>query len=256
MSVEHINKAFKLNIGKSSLKFILVALADYANEVGEAYPSIETVCAKTDLNRKTVQAGLEQLQTLGFIQDTGKRVGRTQQVKVFQLRLDAGEQKGSQKRDALTKDPKNGMLKGSQKRDLEPSVSFNHQNISISRVSFDDFWQAYGNKKSKPTAQRAWKKLKPEQQKAALDAIPAFKASLPEWHELPYPASYLNQHRWEDDLTPAAKPEQEKQKSGLPRIDEDLPGWAAHNGLPQPRAGETYPQYRRRLQGLLERKAA
>lgn len=79
-------------------------------------------------------------------------------------------------------------------------------------AKFDDFWQTYGNKKSKPTAEKAWDKLTPEQQHSALDAIPAFKASLPDWHALPYPASYLNQHRWEDDLTPT-----KEKTNGTPR---------------------------------------
>lgn len=105
MSIEHLNQAFKANIDKSSLKFILVALADYANEIGEAYPSVETLCNKTALNGKTVRNALTELVSLGAIVDTGRRFGRTQQVKVWKLTLDHIE-KTPKSRTKST--PKNG----------------------------------------------------------------------------------------------------------------------------------------------------
>lgn len=214
MSIEHLNKAFKADIQKSSLKFILVALADYANEVGEAYPSIDTVCKKTALNKKTVQAGLLELQELGYLRDTGRKVGESRRVRVFQI----DEPKNGIIPKTEADDPKNGI----QNHQLTTSVI-----SSNAGVSFETFWQAYGNKKSKPTAEKAWNKLTPEQQHSALDAIPAFKASIPDWHSLPYPASYLNQHRWEDDLTPAKETQngthkQKPQKSAVSKFYDSL----------------------------------
>ncbi len=132
MSIKHLNKAFEANIQQSSLKFILVALADYANEVGEAYPTTETLCEKTALNRKTVLAGLTKLAELGFITDTLQRKGRTKQVRVWHINdTENGTLKASQKRNSTengtvpflpANDTENGTLKASQKRDIEPSI--------------------------------------------------------------------------------------------------------------------------------------
>jgi len=72
VSISALNNAFKADIKKSSLKFILVAMADYANEEGEAYPSIQTLNNKTSLNRKTIISGLMQLESLGYLKNTGK----------------------------------------------------------------------------------------------------------------------------------------------------------------------------------------
>lgn len=135
MSTHFLNLAFKSAINKSSLKFILVALADYANEAGEAYPSTETLVNKTALNRKTILSGLQELREQGYISDTGFRRGETGQIKVWKLHLNSAEKgtiKEYQKRNSTkngtvpflpTKSPKNGTLKESQKRDIEPSVS-------------------------------------------------------------------------------------------------------------------------------------
>lgn len=123
MSTHCLNLAFKSEVKKSSLKFILVALADYANEDHEAYPSIQTLVRKTALDRKTVQAGLNELVELGYIYDTRLRRGSTKGVKVWKLTIER-----SQKWDSLSdpkngtpSDPKNGITKRSQKRDIEPS---------------------------------------------------------------------------------------------------------------------------------------
>jgi|GEM_PF-6126735 len=152
MSIKHLNDAFGASLKKSSHKFILVALADYANEVGEAYPSTETICSKTSLDRKTVLAGLSSLSDLGFIEDTGQRKGKTGQVKVWHLSIAKGNKnspkngmlKESQKRNSTEngtvpflreKNTKNGMLKESQKRDIEPSVLLTTREPSVSNVA-------------------------------------------------------------------------------------------------------------------------
>lgn len=125
MSIEFLNLAFRTRIRHSSAKFVLVALADYANEDGEAYPSVHTLMAKTDQDRKTVLLNLQRLVAAGLILDTGRRRGKTNQVKVWKLEI-----KQSQKRNGSgngtvpffpEKSPTNGTVKGSQKRDIDPS---------------------------------------------------------------------------------------------------------------------------------------
>lgn len=77
--------AFAQALKPSSLKFLLVALADNADDEGRAFPSIDMLSTKTSQDRKTVIAGLDRLEELRLATDTGSRVGKTKQVKVYRL---------------------------------------------------------------------------------------------------------------------------------------------------------------------------
>ena len=75
--------------------------------------------------------------------------------------------------------------------------------------SFDLFWKAYPNRKAKGDAEKAWRKIKPDADllQAILAAIERQKAS-DGWTKaagqyIPYPATWLNQRRWEDEETVA-----------------------------------------------------
>jgi Helix-turn-helix domain len=77
--------AFDLDLKPASSKFILVALADNADDQGRAFPSLASLVKKTSLDRKTVISAIDQLEQIGLLRDTGERVGQTGQVKVYQL---------------------------------------------------------------------------------------------------------------------------------------------------------------------------
>lgn len=70
---------------------------------------------------------------------------------------------------------------------------------------FSRFWAIYPKKKSKQAALTAWKKLKPDEeftQKIITDVQK--QKQWPEWQKdngqyIPYPATWLNQRRWEDE---------------------------------------------------------
>ena len=203
MSIEALNCAFKADIKKSSLKFILVAMADYANEEGEAYPSIQTLNSKTSLNRKTIIAGLMQLESLGYLKNTGKKVGRTNSISVWQI-TNPVEQ--SQKGDSLVSSPKNGTSsspkkgtpKQSQKRDIEPSVILTTSVTTRTTVSFDDFYKIYPKKIKKKDSQAIWKKLTAEQRQAAKDGVESFTANK-DIQFIAAPDVYLRGERWNDE---------------------------------------------------------
>lgn len=92
MSVEALVWAFSTPIKPASAKLTMIALADSANHAQEAWPCIETLAAKTSLDRKTVIASLDALESAGLLADTGKRVGSTRQVKVYRIvGLDSGD---------------------------------------------------------------------------------------------------------------------------------------------------------------------
>lgn len=71
---------------------------------------------------------------------------------------------------------------------------------------FDEFWKAYPKKVAKTQALKAWSKLKPNEEllNVILSALKREKQSF-QWRKdngqfIPYPATWLNGRRWEDDL--------------------------------------------------------
>ncbi|MDF0888053.1 DnaT-like ssDNA-binding domain-containing protein [Escherichia coli] len=87
MSRHATDWAWETDPGSSSLKLILLSMADRADEYNLCYPSIERLVKDTCLNKKTVQAGLISLMKMGLISDTGERKGATKRVRVFSLNI-------------------------------------------------------------------------------------------------------------------------------------------------------------------------
>jgi hypothetical protein len=137
MSLKALTWAFDLTMPSSSMKFVLVALADNADACGLAWPCIKTICRKTQLNRKTVILALDNLERMGVIKDSGARRGRTMQIKVYQLGTYEEGPNDSEIGTVQTvpnlpsKSPV-FTTKESQKRDTEPSGTTNKPNRSKS----------------------------------------------------------------------------------------------------------------------------
>lgn len=91
MAISALAWAIKQKLPRSAAKFVLVMLANYANEHGYAYPSIERLSQDTDQNRKTVIASLQALKKAKLITDTGKRIGATKQVVIYKLAVPKNE---------------------------------------------------------------------------------------------------------------------------------------------------------------------
>lgn len=102
--------------------------------------------------------------------------------------------------------------------------------------AFEVFWEAYPRKVGKPNAERAFAKLHPSgpELEAMLIAVVSQKRSA-QWLKdggefIPYPATWLNQRRWEDEL-----PAQAQTLSYQPKANEEYDRWPEecrrdHNG--------------------------
>lgn len=97
-------------------------------------------------------------------------------------------------------------------------------------AGFAEFWSAYPLKKAKATAEKAWAKLKPsaDLQASILSAIAAHKLSA-DWQRdggqyIPHPTTWLNQRRWEDEVTHARsqRPDQNRPRSAVDEVREAI----------------------------------
>lgn len=129
-----------------------------------------------------------------------------------------------------------------------------NKDLKQTNLEFIYFWEIYPVKRNSAAAEHEWKLLSDQEKRAAIETVAAFLKSLPSWQTIPYPASYLNQRRWLDDLSPPVKSQPSQPSHGirLPRSDANLESWAKKNDLPSANIGEEYYQYRARLTQLIE----
>lgn len=71
---------------------------------------------------------------------------------------------------------------------------------------FENFWSVYPKRKSKADAQKAWKKIEPDEQlqQTIIDAV-LLATKSDQWQSdngkyIPYPATWLNGKRWNDEV--------------------------------------------------------
>lgn len=123
MSNYFLTLAFFMPEMQSTRKFVLVALADAANDFGICYPSIAHIIEKTCLDRKTIIDCIADLKNSELLEDTGERKGKTKQVPVFKLHLDKSTKNGTIRSITVPILDGNSPVfpsKQSQKRDTEP----------------------------------------------------------------------------------------------------------------------------------------
>jgi hypothetical protein len=97
------------------------------------------------------------------------------------------------------------------------------------KVDFEIFWNLYGKKLgSKNDCKKKWDKLTLEEQNTIIEILPEYKNQFSDIQFQPYPETFINQRRWENDIikpknnlgvTPAFKlsEEDEKQHNELKR---------------------------------------
>lgn len=73
MSIDALSWAFNLDLPSSGVKLTLLALANYADENGEAFPSQKAMAIKTCLCERAIRTHLATLEALGLI----SRISRT-----------------------------------------------------------------------------------------------------------------------------------------------------------------------------------
>ena len=116
-------------------------------------------------------------------------------------------------------------------------------------MTFEQFWQQYPKKVGKLTAKRSWEKLSQENQQKALEAIVEHRkywsAKGTEWEFICHASTWLNNHRFEDELVIEQK---ENKRPPLPwyASDELTLAKGKELGL-NPYAGESFAQFRARL---------
>lgn len=69
------------------------------------------------------------------------------------------------------------------------------------KIDFSVFWELYGKKKgNKLKVEKKWNKLSLSTQEKIIETLPNFKKSISDIQYLPFPETYLNNERWNDEI--------------------------------------------------------
>lgn len=162
--------------------------------------------------RETVLSAINLLKQKGFIDfERGTRKGQPTKYKIlplFNSAYDSGKDSGYD--SAYNSGCDSG--KDSACDSDNPKYKYKQKNKDIYTGAFNTFWEAYPKKTKKAVALKAFQKLKPSDQllKTIMDSLEKFKRT-DQWQKndgqfIPDPSTWLNQHRWEDELTVSIKP--------------------------------------------------
>lgn len=186
-----------LPVASRALAPCIWLLASESNDGSVAHDP-EMIAFRLRMSVKDVVAAIEPLISAGFLS-------------VFHdasAALAEGKQAAS---DALS-------LARSQETEAETETD-SRASRSALNGKFSDFWQAYPRKKSKGDAEKAWLKIKPDEQltERIIAAVEQAKTSA-DWTSdggryVPYPASWLNAKGWEDEI--AGAPQDGERKPAL-----------------------------------------
>lgn len=226
MSFEAINAVRQMDIRPSGCKFVAFALADYADEGFECYPSVETLASYTGQSERAVQGHLKALEDVGFLTRTRTRNSAGQ---LGQYRYKINHRKNlpvakSTSGKKLQKPPAESAghnRQGSSNEELTTSKARAKPKYS---EEFDRWWDAYPEKTgSKLVAFKSWQQMDADDRAAAFAALPVYRAFLakPDAPKPCHGATFLNQRRY-DSHQPAAVVQIVQEPAELPDTREGL----------------------------------
>lgn len=241
---------------------LLLAMADFANDDCTCWPSIETLAKRIRKTTRSVTRSVNSLEKKGLIEVLVRGAGRqSSRYKIIVSALkDKQESRGDnlspvtpmspQHRHPCHPSPDIGVTPALTRMSTDPSIEpsmeppKNHQNTPLPpkgdgsddehygpdvpieviwKAAFEKFWNIYPKKRGKDPANKAWDKLKGDEELYydICEAVIAWSKT-EDWLKndgqfVPNASTFLNQKRWQDEI-PAAKP-----------IDRTDPKWMAEN---------------------------
>jgi len=89
------------------------------------------------------------------------------------------------------------------KAKIKANSEYEYENENINNsinVAFFEFWNLYNKKIAKVKCEKKWNKLKDKEREEIMNTLPKFLKTIKDKQYQPYPETYLNQQRWEDEL--------------------------------------------------------
>ena len=216
MSIEYINRALAAKCENATQKAVLFVLANYADEKGFCFPGIERLTEEACASERTVYRSLDGLYAAKLVRKgppvkTKNGDGNSYFLTLSRVKTEPVKLAPSENRTCQN-DSQNLSNWQSEPVNMTGEPPSNHQGTTIAHAQsqiaqngFDDFWRAYPKKKDKAKARKSFEKaLKKTSLENLIKALEAQKKSH-DWQKdggqfIPYPTTWLNGERWEDEL--------------------------------------------------------
>lgn len=210
-------------------KLLYAEISSLTGQRGHCYASNEYFQHLFDISDRTVQRLLKALQARGLIQiqDGNGGAGRR---KIYAGINPLAENPDNQQQEPRQKcrgnpDKNVGVHKNNKENNNSPSSPPGGERAQKNTPKtapdwkpdrFLGFWKFYPVHTSKQAAIRAWDRLKPSDELiAVIGKALRRQMATDQWTRgigIPYPATYLNQRRWEDEIAEAAAPEPDREE--------------------------------------------
>jgi hypothetical protein len=223
MSVKLIARVWAHSQRKDGELLVMLALADFANDAGESWPSIPVLAAKARLTDRQARRVLIKLEQAGEIRCVKSNGGRNRRNHYFiclsenpdnitLTKLQGKNNTVTSDRKTLTSTP--GALirhRSVNKKDAtEPTDSLSTKSKRkltrsdpVAPQAFERFYQAFPKHVGRHDALKAWLKLKPDDGLIAviMAAVERYAAEVRDTTPkfILHPATWLNGRRWEDE---------------------------------------------------------
>lgn len=220
MSVRWIAYVWESSPFKGERLLLHLALADFANDEGECWPSQPTLARKARCSVTWVRLGLRDLKTEGLLEVVSEGSGRGNRTQYRLLRKGVTTNGVSEKGES----PAPERVHSAHSR----TYIKNHKESSVTlEVDFDRFWKAYPRRVARGAALTAWSRVmsKPDAPTidAVLAAVAAYARSVSDPKFICHPATWLRQQRWLDHCVQesASVPVERDRWQGEKRNSED-----------------------------------
>lgn len=215
MSLQAYNAVWQHSTARGTDLLVLLALADFADEKGWSYPSIDALANKARISQRATQDRLRALAAAGWIRvemQTGPHGTNRYQIlglKGVQNLQGAESAGGVQIRDGKRDAKRDEDLHPNRKeslgivRNLKSDKSLPAEDDG---PDFEEFWDKYplqrnGTKPEKKLARDQWRRLKPPERKRALESLPHYKTHLEQTDQfVKHALRYLRDRSFEDYL--------------------------------------------------------
>ena len=200
MSIVVMSEVWKKSQHSGSELLMLLAIADFSDDHGKAYPSVSTLSNKCRMSRRNVQYVINNLKGSGELTVAIKKGPPPKFPNLYRINLNAlqvqpiAQVQSSARSSAIQR-----------MSDTQPIAHKPSETIKNHQKRFSEFWDAYPNckrKGSKTKCQSVWQKQNFDS--VAEQIISHIKGMVisDDWLKdsgqyIPAPLAYLNQQRWD-----------------------------------------------------------
>jgi hypothetical protein len=193
MSIRIMTSVWQSSPYSGDRLLIHLALADFANDEGECWPSQATIARKARCSVRHVRTTILAMVADGEIEITEQRLGRRARTAYLMKR-------GTQ---FLSPDECGTPQQEKRKTSASDTSYKNRHEPSHSAEQFDQFWKIYPRKVAKGAARRAWDRVMSSPSapplSALLDAASSYAQTQTDPRYICHPATWLSQERWSDE---------------------------------------------------------